>query len=36
MQSLTDFNNLINALKLEDFLIGVMVYRERSEETASE
>ncbi len=32
IQSLTDFNNMINAFKLEDSLIGVMVYREKNNE----
>jgi len=36
IQSLTDFNNMINAYKLEDSIIGVMVYRERNDETATE
>jgi len=36
IQSLTDFNNIINAFKLEDSLIGVMVYRETDEEVDAE
>lgn len=32
IQSLTDFNNIINAFKLEDSLIGVMVYKETNDE----
>jgi len=35
-QSLTDFNNIINAFKLEDSLIGVMVYRETDDEVNAE
>jgi hypothetical protein len=36
VQSLTDFNNIINAFKLEDSLIGVMVYRETNNEVDAE
>lgn len=36
IQSLTDLNNIINAFKLEDSLIGVMVYREMNDEVDAE
>lgn len=36
IQSLTDLNNMINALKLEDSFIGMMVYRETDNEANSE
>jgi hypothetical protein len=36
IQSLTDLNNIINAFKLEDSLIGVMVYRETNDEVDAE
>lgn len=36
IQSLTDFNNIINAFMLEDSLIGVMVYREKNNEVDAE
>jgi len=36
IQSLTDFNHIINAFKLEDSLIGVMVYRETNNEVDAE
>lgn len=36
IQSLTDFNNIINAFKLEDSLIGVMVYKETNDELDAE
>lgn len=32
IQSLTDFNNMINAFKLEDSFIGVLAYREANDE----
>lgn len=35
-QSLTDFNNMINAFKLEHSIIGVMVYRETNDEVDDE
>lgn len=36
IQSLTDFNNMINAFKLEDSFIGVLAYRETNDEVDSE
>ena len=35
-QSLTVFNNIINEFKLEDSLIGLMVYRETDDEVEAE
>ncbi len=36
IQSLTDLNNMINAFKLEDSVIGVLVYREKNNEVDAE